>query len=129
MRCGEETRLVSVFDVMWFFFQAEDGRRGAQESRGLGEVYKSQALVKPQFEVGREHVGGGGVVRDPGHRRRALIAVGAEAVDLGAAVIGYVSSGLPGPKGNRESFVWLAEASRGGLAAGELEAAARKAEP
>ncbi len=93
------------------------------------ERFDCLALVKPQFEVGREHVGGGGVVRDPEQRRRALIAVGAEALDLGAAVLRYASSGLPGPKGNRESFVWLAEASRGGLAGGELEAAARKAEP
>jgi 23S rRNA (cytidine1920-2'-O)/16S rRNA (cytidine1409-2'-O)-methyltransferase len=47
---------------------------------------------------------------------------------MGAAVLGYASSGLPGPKGNRESFVWLAEAARGG-AAEELEAAAREVEP
>ena len=93
------------------------------------ERFDCLALVKPQFELGREHVGAGGVIRDPGQRRRALIAVGAEALDLGAAVLGYASSGLPGPKGNRESFAWLAEASRGGLDGGELEAAARKAEP
>ena len=43
-------------------------------------------------------------------------------------MLGYASSGLPGPAGNRESFVWLAEADRPG-AAGDLEAAARKAEP
>ncbi len=47
---------------------------------------------------------------------------------LGASVLGYVSSGLPGPAGNRESFVWLAEAGRAG-AISDLEAAARRAEP
>jgi 23S rRNA (cytidine1920-2'-O)/16S rRNA (cytidine1409-2'-O)-methyltransferase len=86
------------------------------------------ALVKPQFEVGREHVGKGGVVRDPALRRRALVAVGEAAHGLGAAVLGYASSGLPGPKGNLESFVWLAEGGRAG-AAGDLERAAAEVEP
>ncbi len=86
------------------------------------------ALVKPQFEVGREKVGKGGVVRDPGDRRAALVAAGAAARTLGASVLGYASSGLPGPKGNRESFVWLAERGRAG-AVEDLEQAARTAEP
>jgi 23S rRNA (cytidine1920-2'-O)/16S rRNA (cytidine1409-2'-O)-methyltransferase len=87
------------------------------------------ALVKPQFEVGRERVGKGGVVRDPDERRAALVAVAAYARDeLGAAVLGFASSGLPGPAGNRESFVWLAEAGRPG-AVEDLDAAARRAEP
>jgi 23S rRNA (cytidine1920-2'-O)/16S rRNA (cytidine1409-2'-O)-methyltransferase len=85
------------------------------------------ALVKPQFEVGRGQVGKGGVVRDAAARRRALVEVGAAARELGAAVVGYASSGLPGPKGNRETFVWLAEPARGGCR--ELEAAAREVEP
>ena len=87
------------------------------------------ALVKPQFEVGRGRVGKGGVVRSADDRRAALVAVGEHArYELGASVLGYASSGLPGPAGNRESFVWLAEAGRPG-AAGDLEAAARRAEP
>ncbi|HXE44055.1 MAG TPA: TlyA family RNA methyltransferase [Conexibacter sp.] len=86
------------------------------------------ALVKPQFEVGREKVGKGGVVREPGDRRAALVAAGEAARALGASVLGYASSGLPGPKGNRESFVWLAEDARAG-AVGDLEAAARAVEP
>ena len=53
--------------------------------------------------------------------------VGEAAAELGTAVLGYVSSGLPGPKGNRETFVWLAEEGRGGLA--DLELAARVLEP
>jgi 23S rRNA (cytidine1920-2'-O)/16S rRNA (cytidine1409-2'-O)-methyltransferase len=90
--------------------------------------YDGIALVKPQFEVGRERVGKGGVVRDPAERRAALVAAGAAAQALGTAVLGFVSSGLPGPKGNRESFVWLAEAGRAG-AVEDLEAAALVAEP
>jgi 23S rRNA (cytidine1920-2'-O)/16S rRNA (cytidine1409-2'-O)-methyltransferase len=86
------------------------------------------ALVKPQFEAGREHVGKGGVVRDPALRRRALVAAGEAALGLDASVLGYASSGLPGPKGNRESFVWLAEPGRPGRVE-ELEPAAREVEP
>jgi 23S rRNA (cytidine1920-2'-O)/16S rRNA (cytidine1409-2'-O)-methyltransferase len=87
------------------------------------------ALVKPQFEVGRERVGKGGVVREAAERRAALVAVAEHVRDeLGVAVLGFASSGLPGPAGNRESFVWLAEAGRSG-AIEDSEAAARRAEP
>jgi 23S rRNA (cytidine1920-2'-O)/16S rRNA (cytidine1409-2'-O)-methyltransferase len=91
------------------------------------------ALVKPQFELGRGRVGKGGVVREAGDRREALIGVGEAALALGEVVLGYYSSGLPGPKGNRETFVWLAGAGRGreGGAAtpGEIERMAREVEP
>jgi 23S rRNA (cytidine1920-2'-O)/16S rRNA (cytidine1409-2'-O)-methyltransferase len=76
--------------------------------------FDALALVKPQFEVGRGNVGKGGVVREPALRVGALVAVGEAALALGASVLGYWSSGLPGPKGNRETFVQLAEAGRGG---------------
>jgi 23S rRNA (cytidine1920-2'-O)/16S rRNA (cytidine1409-2'-O)-methyltransferase len=85
------------------------------------------ALIKPQFEVGRGQIGKGGVVREAGLRRGALVDVGRTARELGAALIGYASSGLPGPKGNRESFAWLAEGERGGVA--DVESAAREVEP
>ncbi len=91
------------------------------------ERYDCLALVKPQFEVGREQVGGGGVVRDAGLRRAALLGVGRATKELGAAVLGYASSGLPGPKGNRETFIWMAEGERGGLT--ELEPAIAEVEP
>jgi 23S rRNA (cytidine1920-2'-O)/16S rRNA (cytidine1409-2'-O)-methyltransferase len=85
--------------------------------------------VKPQFEVGRERVGRGGVVRGADDRRAALLGVASFArAELGAAVMGFASSGLPGPAGNRESFVWLAEDGRAG-AVEDLEPAARRAEP
>jgi len=80
------------------------------------------ALVKPQFEVGRGLVGKGGVVRDPALRRQALVSAGQAARQLGAAVLGYAPSGLPGPAGNLETFVWLAEHGRGGV--DDLERAA-----
>jgi 23S rRNA (cytidine1920-2'-O)/16S rRNA (cytidine1409-2'-O)-methyltransferase len=87
------------------------------------------ALVKPQFELGRERVGKRGVVRSADDRRSALVEVGSFARKrLGLSVLGYASSGLPGPAGNRESFVWIAEAGRGG-AVEDLAAAARRAEP
>jgi 23S rRNA (cytidine1920-2'-O)/16S rRNA (cytidine1409-2'-O)-methyltransferase len=85
------------------------------------------ALVKPQFEVGRASVGKGGVVRDPALRRGALVAVGEAAVGLGANVLGFASSGLPGPKGNLESFAWLGARGRTGVE--DLESAARQVEP
>ena len=65
------------------------------------------AMVKPQFELGRARVGKG-VVRDPGDRREAILGVAEAAGRLGLAVRGFASSGLPGPKGNRETFVWCA---------------------
>jgi len=83
------------------------------------------ALVKPQFEVGRERVGKGGVVRDPALRREALVTV---AAGSGAAVMGFASSRLPGPAGNQETFAWLAEPGRPGAVA-DIEAAARAVEP
>ncbi|HVY97211.1 MAG TPA: TlyA family RNA methyltransferase [Solirubrobacterales bacterium] len=67
-----------------------------------GEVL---AMVKPQFELGRERVGRG-VVRDAADRREAILLVARAAEELGLPVRGVASSGLPGPKGNRETFVW-----------------------
>jgi 23S rRNA (cytidine1920-2'-O)/16S rRNA (cytidine1409-2'-O)-methyltransferase len=66
-----------------------------------GEVL---AMVKPQFELGRERVRKG-VVRDSADRREAILGVALAARDLGLPVRGFASSGLPGPKGNRETFV------------------------
>jgi 23S rRNA (cytidine1920-2'-O)/16S rRNA (cytidine1409-2'-O)-methyltransferase len=87
------------------------------------------AMVKPQFELGRERIGKGGVVRSAEDRREALVSVGEFARrELGLPVLGYAASGLPGPAGNRETFAWLAEPGREG-AVEDLEAEARKVEP
>ena len=66
------------------------------------------ALVKPQFEVGRDRVGKGGVVRNDAERRAAAEQVAGSAARLGYAVLGQVDSRLAGPKGNREIFLHLA---------------------
>ena len=76
-------------------------------------------MVKPQFEVGRERIGKGGVVRDPELRREAVQAV-ADAAP--AAVMGSrARRRSEGPSGNRETFLWLAEEGRPGAVA-EVEA-------
>ena len=82
------------------------------------------AMVKPQFELGRERVGKG-VVRDQGDRREAILSVAEAARRLGLAVRGFAPSGLPGPKGNIETFVWCA---RDGGGVEDLAAAIREVE-
>jgi 23S rRNA (cytidine1920-2'-O)/16S rRNA (cytidine1409-2'-O)-methyltransferase len=89
--------------------------------------FDALAMVKPQFEVGRERIGKGGVVREAADRRTALVEVAEAARALGASVLGFAPSGLPGPKGNRETFVWLAEGGRSG-AVTDLDAAAAAVE-
>src|SRR5579859_692734 len=64
-------------------------------------------LVKPQFEVGKDRVGAGGVVRDPDLRRGAVAGVAEAAGAHGLGVAGVVASPLPGPSGNVEYFLWL----------------------
>ncbi|GGR73955.1 16S/23S rRNA (cytidine-2'-O)-methyltransferase [Micromonospora fulviviridis] len=64
-------------------------------------------MVKPQFEVGKERVGAGGVVRDPELRAEAVLDVAAAAAGLGLGLAGVAASPLPGPSGNVEFFVWL----------------------
>lgn len=64
-------------------------------------------MVKPQFEVGREKLGAGGVVRDSSLRRSAVLEVADCAYDMGLGCNGVVASSLPGPSGNVEYFLWL----------------------
>jgi 23S rRNA (cytidine1920-2'-O)/16S rRNA (cytidine1409-2'-O)-methyltransferase len=100
--------------------------------RCMADSYDVLAMVKPQFEVGRVIVSKGrGVIRDPGDRRDALVRVAGAALELGASVLGFYSSGLAGPKGNKETFLWLAEAGRGGAARNlrEIEMMALEVEP
>ena len=79
-------------------------------------------LVKPQFEVGRERLGAGGVVRERELRAAAVGDVAGGAASLGLGVLGVTASPLPGPSGNVEYFLWL-RAGAPPLAAGELERA------
>ncbi len=64
-------------------------------------------MVKPQFEVGRERLGSGGVVRDPRQRADAVVGVAEAAATLGWGVVDVATSPLPGPSGNVEFFLWL----------------------
>lgn len=64
-------------------------------------------MVKPQFEVGREKLGAGGVVRDPALRLSAIEEVARAAWEMGLGVVGVTASPLPGPSGNVEYFLWL----------------------
>jgi 23S rRNA (cytidine1920-2'-O)/16S rRNA (cytidine1409-2'-O)-methyltransferase len=69
--------------------------------------WQALVLVKPQFEAGPADVGKGGVVRDPAVHRRVLDEIRGHAPAWGAEVLGETDSGLPGPKGNREFFLYL----------------------
>jgi 23S rRNA (cytidine1920-2'-O)/16S rRNA (cytidine1409-2'-O)-methyltransferase len=75
--------------------------------RWLAEPALVVALVKPQFEAGRDQVGKGGVVREPAVHRQVLAGVVAEAARLGLSLLGLIPSPLLGPAGNREFLVGL----------------------
>jgi len=82
--------------------------------RCLAPGWRAMVMVKPQFEVGRERVGSGGVVRDPQAREDAVRAV-IEAIEAeGGRAAGTADSGLPGPRGNREIFVLAVDGAGAG---------------
>lgn len=64
-------------------------------------------MVKPQFEVGKDRLGAGGVVRSPQLREEVTLAIAQEAAKHGLSTKGVVASPLPGPSGNVEYFLWL----------------------
>ena len=74
--------------------------------------WEALVLVKPQFEAGRADVGKGGVVRDDAVRARVVREVAEAAIEWGGQTLAVVDSGLPGPKGNRELFLHLAQRGR-----------------
>jgi len=84
-------------------------------------------MVKPQFEVGREQVGAGGVVADPGLRAGAVLAVASRAAELGWAAVDVTASPLPGPSGNVEYFLRLRAGTERALRGDDLDAAVRRA--
>ena len=69
-------------------------------------------MVKPQFEVGKERLGAGGVVRDATLRKEAVAAVADAAFALGLGCLGVAASPLPGSSGNVEYFLWLSKAGQ-----------------
>jgi 23S rRNA (cytidine1920-2'-O)/16S rRNA (cytidine1409-2'-O)-methyltransferase len=73
--------------------------------------WRALALVKPQFEAGPADVGKGGVVRDPAVHVRVVDEVSQQVPSWGGRVVGTCDSGVPGPKGNREFFVYFVAAS------------------
>jgi 23S rRNA (cytidine1920-2'-O)/16S rRNA (cytidine1409-2'-O)-methyltransferase len=83
-------------------------------------------MVKPQFEVGRDRLGKGGVVRDPQHRAEAVRTVAAAARQLGWGTAGVARSPLPGPSGNVEFFLWLRQ-DAGPAEDGMIETVTREA--
>ena len=91
------------------------------------------AMVKPQFELEKGRVGRG-VVRDPADRQEAVLKVALAARELGLPIRGIASSGLPGPKGNRETFVWCGgpgpglEDLEGAIAAADADEPATEAD-
>jgi 23S rRNA (cytidine1920-2'-O)/16S rRNA (cytidine1409-2'-O)-methyltransferase len=76
-------------------------------------------MVKPQFEVGKDRVGRGGVVRDPRLRAEAVEAVASASAQLGWGAHGVTTSPLPGPSGNVEFFLWLRK-EEPGIGASEI---------
>ena len=90
--------------------------------------YRGLVLVKPQFEAGREHVGKGGVVRDPAVHQAVLTVVASWLEERGTTVLDMCDSGHPGPRGNVEYFVYCCD-RRHPLARGARDAgdAARRA--
>jgi len=79
----------------------------------LARGWRAMVMVKPQFEVGRDRVGSGGVVRDDAAREDAVRGVVEVIEREGGRVLGTADAGLPGPKGNREVFVYAADGGEG----------------
>ena len=70
------------------------------------ELREAVILVKPQFEAGREHIGKGGIVRDPAAHRLAVDKVSAAVVSLGWQIVGVIPSPIAGAEGNQEFLLY-----------------------
>ncbi|MBD8505546.1 TlyA family RNA methyltransferase [Hoyosella sp. G463] len=84
-------------------------------------------MVKPQFEVGKDRLGSGGVVRDPALRAESVERVALRAEAQGLGVRGAVASPLPGPSGNVEYFLWLRQGAAGERSPEEIRELVRSA--
>ncbi|MHB1361107.1 MAG: TlyA family RNA methyltransferase [Thermoleophilia bacterium] len=94
----------------------------------LSSGFRIVALIKPQFEAGRESVGKGGVVRDPEVHRQVLAGIWDYAEESGLTVMGLTGSGVRGPKGNIEYLIYLADGWQAAETAAP-EVPAKAAEP
>jgi len=79
------------------------------------------ALVKPQFEVGKGHVGRSGVVRDPDEHQRVLTSIGVYLAAEGLSVLGLSWSPIRGPKGNIEFWLYLSKEPLVGYASEDID--------
>ncbi|WP_375476153.1 TlyA family RNA methyltransferase [uncultured Jatrophihabitans sp.] len=86
-------------------------------------------MVKPQFEVGKQRLGAGGVVRDPEQRAEAVAQVARVAAELGWPAHGVVPSPLPGPSGNVEFFLWLRRSATPPIELADIRQAVAAARP
>ncbi|KGK91716.1 RNA methyltransferase [Desulfosporosinus sp. HMP52] len=87
------------------------------------------ALIKPQFEAGREHVGKKGVVRDSGVHKQVIATVLSQAEGIGFRVLGLNYSPIRGPEGNIEYLAWLGLQNEEGIDwHSELELVVQKAQ-
>jgi 23S rRNA (cytidine1920-2'-O)/16S rRNA (cytidine1409-2'-O)-methyltransferase len=84
-------------------------------------------MVKPQFEVGKDRVGAGGVVADPQLRVDAVLSVAGRAAELHWHTVDVTASPLPGPSGNVEYFLRLRAETDAALSGERLELAVRRA--
>ena len=84
-------------------------------------------MVKPQFEVGKDRVGAGGVVSDPELRADAVLAVARRSAELRWHTVGVTASPLPGPSGNVEYFLHLRARAEYPLHGEALDHAVRQA--
>ena len=84
-------------------------------------------MVKPQFEVGKDRVGAGGVVSDPRLRADAVLSVASRAAELDWHTVGVTASPLPGPSGNVEFFLRFRAETETPLTGAELEHAVFRA--
>jgi 23S rRNA (cytidine1920-2'-O)/16S rRNA (cytidine1409-2'-O)-methyltransferase len=92
--------------VDWLGQSRGASERTDAESRSPPGAQHIVALIKPQFEAGRQDVGKGGVVRDPATHRRVLRSVLGSARELGLGLKGLMVSPLRGPAGNVEFLAW-----------------------
>jgi 23S rRNA (cytidine1920-2'-O)/16S rRNA (cytidine1409-2'-O)-methyltransferase len=107
---------LAVIDVSFISLRKVVGPVSSVVTPGGGIL----AMVKPQFELGRTRVGRGGVVRSADDRREAVVAVADHCAGLGLALLGVAPTGLPGPKGNLETFIHLGRSGDGAATGAEL---------